>query len=176
MGNLVAEAQLARMKDQGVTISLVNSGGLRASIDAGPVTMGEVLTVLPFQNTLATFEASGEMLKAALENGLSQYEEKAGRFLQVAGMKYSFDPAAPVGERVSDIVVEEGGAFVPLDPAKKYLVVANNYVRQGGDGFEMFVTAEKAYDFGPDLADVVAEYLAANGPYKPQLDGRLTKK
>nr|MCU0855507.1 5'-nucleotidase/apyrase family protein [Paracoccaceae bacterium] len=62
MGNLVADAMLDRVKDQGVTIAIQNGGGLRASIDAGEVTMGEVLTVLPFQNTLATFEATGQQI------------------------------------------------------------------------------------------------------------------
>lgn len=176
MGNLVADAQLARVKDQGVTISLANSGGLRASIDAGEVTMGEVLTVLPFQNTLATFETTGQTLIDALENGVSQYEEKAGRFLQVAGMKYTFDISQPAGSRVSDVLVAEGDQWVPIDPAKTYLVVTNNYVRNGGDGFKMFVDAPKAYDFGPDLADVVAEFLAASGSYAPYTDGRITKK
>ena len=176
MGNLVADASLARVADQGVTIALVNSGGLRASIDAGPVTMGEVLTVLPFQNTLSTFEVSGQTLIDALENGVSQYDEKAGRFLQVAGMKYTFDPTAPVGARISDVQVKAGEAWAPIDPAASYLVVSNNYVRTGGDGFGMFTDAAKAYDFGPDLADVVAEYIAANAPYAPYLDGRITRK
>jgi 5'-nucleotidase len=176
MGNLVADAQLARVKDQGVTISLANSGGIRASIDAGEVTMGEVLTVLPFQNTLSTFEVSGATLVEALENGVSQYEEKAGRFLQVAGMKYAFDIKQPVGSRVSDVMVAAGDGWAPIDPAATYLVVSNNYVRNGGDGFEMFVGAANAYDFGPDLADVVAEYMAANGPYAPYVDGRITVK
>ncbi|MBV6637685.1 MAG: 5'-nucleotidase C-terminal domain-containing protein, partial [Mameliella sp.] len=54
MGNLVADAMLDRVKDQGIDVAIANSGGLRASIDAGEVTMGEVLTVLPFQNTLST--------------------------------------------------------------------------------------------------------------------------
>jgi 5'-nucleotidase len=53
-------------------------------------------------------------------------------------------------------------------------VVSNNYVRGGGDGFAMFVDAANAYDFGPDLADVTAEYLAANAPYQPFTDGRIT--
>lgn len=176
MGTLVAEAMLARVKDQGVTIALTNGGGLRASIDAGPVTMGEVLTVLPFQNTLSTFTVTGAQVQAALENGVSQIEENAGRFAQVAGLKYSFDPAAAVGSRISDVMVQEGGAFVPLDPAKEYLAVSNNYVRGGGDGFKMFVDAKNAYDFGPDLADVTAEYLAANAPYTPFVDGRITRK
>ncbi len=59
--------------------------------------MGEVLTVLPFQNTLSTFEVTGETIVAALENGVSQLEDGAGRFAQVAGLKYTFDPAAPAG-------------------------------------------------------------------------------
>ncbi len=177
MGNLVADAMLDRVKDQGVTIALANSGGLRASVDAGPVTMGEVLTVLPFQNTLSTFEVTGKVLMEALENGTSQYEETAGRFLQVAGMKYSFDVTKPVGSRITGAEVQAAdGSWGPLDPAATYLVVSNNYVRTGGDGFKMFTDAAKAYDFGPDLADVVAEYLAKNGPYKPYTDGRIVKQ
>jgi len=172
MGNLVAEAQLARVADQGVQIALVNGGGLRASVDQGPVTMGEVLTVLPFLNTLSTFEITGEQLQAALENGASQLEEGGGRFLQVAGMTYALDPAAAVGARISDVTV--GG--VPLDMNASYLAVSNNYVRNGGDGFSMFVNAANAYDYGPDLAQVVAEYLAKNQPYAPMTDGRITVK
>ncbi|MGC8203544.1 bifunctional metallophosphatase/5'-nucleotidase [Aliiroseovarius sp. PTFE2010] len=176
MGNLVADAMLDRVKDQGVQIAIANGGGLRASIDAGEVTMGEVLTVLPFQNTLATFQVDGATVKEALENGVSQVEEGAGRFPQVAGIKFTFDPAAPVGDRVSDVMVAEGDSFVPLDPAKTYTLVSNNYVRNGGDGYAMFKDAENVYDFGPDLADVTAEFLAEQGPYKPFTDGRITRK
>ena len=67
-----------------------------------------------------------------------------------------------------------GGAAIDL--AATYGVVSNNYVRNGGDGYKMFVDAANAYDFGPDLADVTAEYLAANAPYKPYTDGRITVK
>lgn len=177
MGNLVAAAQLDRVKDQGITLSLANSGGLRASIDAGPVTMGEVLTVLPFQNTLSTFQTTGATVVAALENGASQMEKQAGRFLQVAGLKYTVTPGAAVGQRISDVLVEEGGQWGPIDPAKTYGVVVNNYVRNGGDGFGMFVSdAVNPYDFGPDLADVVAEYLTKAGAYTPATDGRITVK
>lgn len=176
MGNVIAEAMLDRVKDQGVTIALQNGGGIRASIDTGPVTMGEVLSVLPFQNTLATFQVDGATVVAALENGASQVEDGAGRFLQVAGLKYTFDPAQPAGSRVSDVMVNDGGTWGPIDPAKVYGVVSNNYVRGGGDGFRMFVSAANAYDFGPDLADVTAEYMAKTGPVAPALDGRITRK
>lgn len=175
MGNLVAEAMLDRVKDQGITIAIANGGGLRASIDAGPVTMGEVLTVLPFQNTLSTFQTDGQTVIDALENGASQIEEQAGRFAQVAGLKYTIDLSKPAGSRVSDVQVLVGGdAWAPIDPAATYGLVTNNYVRTGGDGYEMFIDAENAYDFGPDLADVTAEYLAAHQPYEPFVDGRIT--
>lgn len=176
MGTLIADAMLARVADQGVTIAIQNGGGVRASIDAGPVTMGEVLTVLPFQNTLSTFEVTGAVVLAALENGVSEVAEGAGRFPQVAGLKFTFDAAAPVGARVSEVMVAEGGSFVAIDPAKTYRLVSNNFVRNGGDGYRMFRDAANAYDFGPDLADVVAEYLAANGPYTAYSDGRITAK
>lgn len=176
MGNLVADAMLARVKDQGVQIALANGGGLRASLDAGEVTMGEVYTVLPFQNTLATFEITGATLKDALENAVLQYDDetKDGRFAQVAGLKYTITGSEEFGNRISDIMVDMGDGFTPIDPAKIYGVVSNNYVRGGGDGYKMFRDAMNAYDFGPDLADVVSEYLAAAGDYKPYLDGRIT--
>ncbi|SCM72188.1 putative 5`-nucleotidase protein [uncultured Pleomorphomonas sp.] len=175
MGNLVADATLERVAGQGITISITNGGGLRASIDAGDVSMGEVLTVLPFQNTLATFQITGDGIKEALENGVSQVDEGAGRFPQVSGLKYTFDRSKPVGSRITGVEVKEGDGFVPLDPAKTYGVVTNNYVRAGGDGFKTFADkAVNAYDYGPNLEDVVAEYLTTHNPYTPYTDGRIT--
>ena len=172
MGNLVADAMLARVADQGIQVAIANSGGIRASIDAGEVTMGEVYTVLPFQNTLSTFEVTGGVLLEALENGVSQIEEVKGRFPQVAGMTFSVDPSAEVGSRISDVMI--GGAAINL--AASYGVVSNNYVRGGGDGYKMFRDAAKAYDFGPDLADVLVEYMAANADYMAYTDGRISMK
>ncbi len=169
MGNLVADAMLDRVKAQGIEVAIANGGGLRSSIDAGEVTMGEVLTVLPFQNTLSTFQVRGSVLKDALENGVSQIEEGAGRFPQVAGITFTVDPRAEAGARVSEVMV--GGEA--LDPDATYGVVSNNYVRNGGDGYKMFMDAENAYDYGPDLADVTAEFLAKSGAYKPSTDGRI---
>lgn len=172
MGNLVADAMLDRVADQGIQIAFANSGGIRASIDGGEVTMGEVMTVLPFQNTLSTFSATGQTIIDALENGVSQVEEVAGRFPQVAGMSFTWDSSAEPGSRIVSVMV--GGA--PIDPAATYGVVTNNYVRNGGDGYKMFTTATDAYDFGPDLADVMAEYMAANSPAAPMVEGRITKQ
>jgi 5'-nucleotidase len=173
MGNLVADAMLDRVKDLGVQIAIQNGGGLRASIDAGEITMGEVLAVLPFQNTLATFTTTGADMIAALENGVSEIEEGAGRFPQVSGLTYAFDISAAPGARVSDVMV--GG--VPIDPAATYGVVTNNFMRKGGDGYAMFATATDAYDFGPGLEQVLADFIAAKGgSYTPYTDGRIVAK
>ncbi len=169
MGNLIADAMLDRVRDQGIEIAIQNGGGIRASIDAGDVTMGEVLTVLPFQNTLSTFFVSGAVILEALENGVSQMEKGGGRFPQVAGMSFSVRPSGAVGERIADVKV----SGVALDPAKTYGVVSNNFVRNGGDGYAMFKGAQNAYDFGPDLADVTAAFLETRSPYQPYTDGRI---
>jgi len=176
MGNLVADAMLDRVKGQGIQIAIQNGGGMRASIDAGEITMGEVLTVLPFQNTVATFQLSGADIKASLEAGLSEIEEVKGRFPQVAGLRYSFDKSvAPNGGRLKSVEVNENGNWVALEDAKLYGVVTNNFLRGGGDGYDLFETkAQNAYDFGPSLELVVADYLSANRPYTPRIEGRIT--
>jgi 5'-nucleotidase len=174
MGNLVADAMLDRVRDQGIDVAIQNGGGLRASIDAGDVTMGEVLTVLPFQNTLATFQLSGQGIIDALENGVSQVEDGAGRFPQVAGMRYVWDPEAEPGNRIVSVEIETADGFQPIDPEATYGVVSNNYMRGGGDGYAVFTTAENAYDFGPGLEQVVADYIAEAGGYTPYTDGRIS--
>lgn len=178
MGNLVAEALLDRVKTQGIDISIYNGGGLRASIDAGEITMGEVLSVLPFQNVVSTFELSGADVVKALEAGVSQIEEAKGRFPQVAGMRYTIDLSVePNAGRVSDVEVLNGDTFVPIDPTATYGVVSNDFLRSGGDGYSIFENnAENAYDFGPSVENVVADYLSAQSPYQPALDGRITVK
>ncbi|PLP57029.1 multifunctional 2',3'-cyclic-nucleotide 2'-phosphodiesterase/5'-nucleotidase/3'-nucleotidase [Mesorhizobium loti] len=176
MGNLVSDAVLDRVKGQGVEIVFTNGGGLRASIDQGKVSMGEVLTVLPFQNTVATFRIPGKTVVGALEHGVSAVEEGKGQFPQVAGLKYAFDKSAPAnGGRIKSVEVMEGGQWKPIDPAKEYIVATNNYVRQGGDGYKLFIDGKDAYDYGPSLEQVVAEYIGAHSPYTPKLEGRITE-
>jgi 5'-nucleotidase / UDP-sugar diphosphatase len=177
MGNLVSDAILDRVKGQGVEIVVQNGGGLRASIDQGVITMGDVLTVLPFQNTLATFQLSGKDIVASLEAGVSEIEEGKGKFPQVAGLKYTFDMSvAPNAGRIKSVEVMDGDAWKPIDPDKVYTVATNNFVRQGGDGYKLFAAnAQNAYDYGPGLEQVVADYLTAHRPYTPKLDGRITE-
>ena len=144
---------LDRVKDQGVSIAIQNGGGLRASIDAGEVTMGEVLTVLPFQNTLSTFEASGADVIAALESGVSQVEDGKGRFPQVAGLKFVFDiSVAPNEGRISDVEVMEGSSWSAIDPAKTYIVAGWASVNEGTEG--------------PQIWDVVESHIKKQGTVK----------
>ncbi|WP_338720555.1 5'-nucleotidase C-terminal domain-containing protein [Devosia sp. XK-2] len=175
MGNLVAEAMLDRVADQGVKIAIQNGGGLRASIDAGDITMGEVVTVLPFSNTLATVDISGADVIEALENGVSDVENGAGRFPQVAGLKYTADLTKPAGERISDVMVGSGDSWEPIDEDATFTIVTNNYMRGGGDGYGTFAEGDNAYDFGPPLEQVLADYIAKQGgEYTPFTDGRIT--
>ena len=177
MGDLVADAMLDRVKGQGVTIALQNGGGLRASIESGEVSKGDVLAVLPFQNTLSTFNITGAGIVAALENGVSQVEEGGGRFPQVAGLKVTWDASvAPNAGRIKEVLVSEGGAWVPIDPAKIYSVATNNFMRAGGDGYSALRDqGTEAYDYGPNLEDVLGDYLADHPDYVPGTDGRITR-
>ena len=176
MGDVVTDAMLARVQGQGVTIALTNGGGLRASIKAGTVTMGDVIAVMPFQNTLSTFNIKGADLVAALENGVSQVEEGAGRFPQVAGLRLTWDGTVAPGQgRVRSVEVRDGDAWVPLEPEKVYAVASNNFLRAGGDGYVALKdAATSAYDYGPGLEDVLADFLAANPDHVPET-GRITR-
>lgn len=175
MGSLVADAMLDRVAGQGATIALQNGGGLRASIGGGTVTMGDVLAVLPFQNTLSTFNISGAGIVSALENGVSQVEEGAGRFPQVAGLRFTWDPEGEPMDRIRSVEVSDGDGWAPIDPEHVYTVATNNFMRNGGDGYTVLRDeASNAYDYGPGLEEVLADYLVANPDFTPGTDGRIS--
>lgn len=183
MGNLVADAMLDRSRNQGIDIAIINGGALRASINQGEISMGDVITVLPFQNTLSTFQLKGSDIIASLENGVSQTASGSGHFPQVAGLKFSHDPSQPAGKRISNIMVQNNSTtadakahWSPLLKDKTYGVAATNYLRSGGDGYSHIASnAAQAYDFGPGLEEVVADYLEHHNPYQPYLDGRISQ-
>ena len=163
------------MKPREADIVITNGGGLRASIDQGPIAMSEVLAVLPFQDLLSRFELTGADVVATLESGVSQVEEGAGRFPQVAGLRYRYTLSRQPNEgRVSDVEVMQNREWVPINLEARYRIVSNDFLHSGADGYGVFVKkAMNAYDFGPNLAKVVAEYLANHSPYTPSLDGRI---
>ena len=181
MGALITDAMVWASQNDGVQVAIENGGGIRSSIAAGEVTMGQVIEVLPFGNTLATLGLTGEDLLAALENGVSRAEnpdnEGTGRFPQVSGLRFSWDGTQPVGERIVSAEVENAdGSFSPIDPAAIYKVATNDFNRRGGDEYTVF--AEKAidpYDFGTPLDQVVASYITAFTPINVQLEGRITR-
>jgi len=175
LGNLVAEAMLARAP--GAEIAITNGGGLRAGLPGGQVTYGDVLTTLPFGNTVATMGLRGADVLAALENGLSQGADTAGRFPQVAGIRFVWDPAAPPGSRVRAAEVAQGSAFAALDPGRVYRVATNDFMRRGGDGYAMFRDrALDPYDGGVLVEEALAEVIAEGRGAAMTLDGRITAR
>ena len=182
LGNMIADAIL---DETGVDIAIQNGGGIRADIAAGQVTLGDVLTVLPFGNLISTFELSGADVLAALENGVSRVEVDdsgdpvvdgaAGRFPQVAGMRYVFDATQEAGSRIVSAEVMVDGEYSAIDPDAVYRVATNDYMRSGGDGYSILETnAMNPYDQGSPLDQVVADYIAANSPLSVELPGRVT--
>ena len=178
MGNLVADAMLDRVKGQGVTIALQNGGGLRASIGAGEVSMGDVLAVLPFQNTLSTFNITGAGIVAALENGVSQVEEGGGRFPQVAGLRFSWDPKVPPNEGRIKHGRGAGGRGLGADRPGQGLHRRHQQLHaQRRRRLRRCCATQgtNAYDFGPGLEEVLASYLAEHPDYPVAPQGRITR-
>ncbi|OMF32231.1 hypothetical protein BK133_14500 [Paenibacillus sp. FSL H8-0548] len=148
LGNLIADGMLYAAKAAGTNavIALQNGGGIRDSINAGPITQGEVLTVLPFNNDLVTITLTGQEIKDAMENGVSTITTtKDGRFPHIAGMRFDYDSTKPVNERIIRIQVKSGSSYVPLDMNKTYEVATNAFTAKGGD---FYASLEKAYNEG----------------------------
>lgn len=176
LGNMIADSTLAKTKATGAQIAIVNGGGIRTSIQAGEVTLGEVLEVHPFGNTLVVMTVTGAQVKEALENGVSQVETVAGRFPQVGGMRYSWDPAQAPGSRVTGVQVSDGqGGYAALDPNASYRLVVNNFIATGGDGYAVLNSGTDVLNTGFLDSDVLAEYIAANSPVNAQVEGRIVQ-
>ena len=175
LGNLICDAVLWRTEALGTRVVIQNGGGIRASVPVGEGTMGQVLEVLPYGNESTVLELTGAHVVAALENGVSQVEEGAGRFPQVAGLRFRFSPDAPSGERIESVEVRTGGSseFLPIDPNATYTLATNEYLADGGDGYEAFGTATARYDTGLLLSDALAEYFRAAATVAPAIDGRI---
>lgn len=183
LGNLIADAV---REETGAQIAYMNGGGIRSDIDAGEITMGEILTVQPFNNVTSTFGLMGSDVLAMLENAVSRIQLNdagqvqrggaSGRFLQISGARFSIDPTQEVGSRIVSVeVLNDAGEYEALDPGAVYSVAGNNFVRTGGDGFS--VLAENAidpYDAGRVDFNVTLDYVVANSPVSPVTEGRIT--
>ncbi|MFW6273759.1 MAG: bifunctional metallophosphatase/5'-nucleotidase [Halanaerobium sp.] len=166
LGNLITDAMKWKLD---ADAAITNGGGIRDSIDSGEITQGEIITVLPFGNTAMAIELSGADLKAALEHGVSQYPAEEGLFPQVSGIEFTFDGDAEKGNRVQEVWV--GGEA--LNENEKYVVVTNDFMKAGGDGYSMFTDAPIVSEAG-GLEEVVIEYIDEFGPVAPEVEGRIT--
>jgi 5'-nucleotidase len=172
-GNLITDAMLFHQRYRGAGIALYYAGAINASIDQGDVTFEEVRDVLRYGYAISRFQASGAQVIEALEHSVAAYPEPSREFLQVSGIRFGFDPKAPVGQRVRNVSVSEDGHFVPLLPEKVYMVITSTTMREGRLGYDMFAEAAYAYDHSLFIWDLVALYLAENSPYAPSEDGRI---
>ncbi|MFD2868361.1 bifunctional metallophosphatase/5'-nucleotidase [Kurthia populi] len=147
LGDYITDGMLAKAKtlNNKVVLALQNGGGIRSSINAGPITVGEVIAVLPFGNTLATVDISGADLRAALEHGVKDSPKESGGFLHIAGGKYTFDSSKPAGSRIVSFQIKQGDDYVDVKDDQTYTIATNAFTAKGGDGFATF---EKAYADG----------------------------
>lgn len=165
LGNFLAD----RMRNTlGTDIALINAGQIRRSLEPGPVTLGDVLSVLPFDSALVTLHVTGAMLREILEHSVSQWPNHSGRFFQISGLQVRYQGKAPVGSRVSSIMV--GG--VPLDISKTYTVATDAFVADGGDGYDMLTHVTHRTDHQIPLRDLLLNALA-EGPLYAEADHRM---
>ncbi|MGD6942491.1 5'-nucleotidase C-terminal domain-containing protein [Cytobacillus gottheilii] len=180
LGNLITDGMLKKAQsiNPNTVIALTNGGGIRASIDQGDITLGEILTVMPFGNALGIMQLTGEEIVEALEHSVSQAPEQNGGFLQVSGLKFSYDSSKPAGDRVVSVEVKgTDGNFAELAADQTYAVATNTFTAKGGDGYDVFA---KAYADGrvsePGFVDfqVFTDYLTGFETIEPVTEGRIT--
>ena len=152
LGDLCADAYRAMGNTD---IAFVNGGGIRANIEEGDITYGQIIKVHPFGNALCTVEASGQEILDALELSVASMPGESGGFLHVSGLKFTVDlnvestvvkdemkmfVEVAGDRRVKDVeVLQEDGTYAPLDPNKTYTLACHNYLlKDMGDGYTMF--------------------------------------
>lgn len=152
LGNIITDGMLTKAKEvaktynKNIVMAFVNGGGIRAAINAGQVTLGEVRTVLPFGNTLVLMDVTGAELKEAFEVSVGQIPKENRGFLHIAGGYVKFDASKPAGQRIVSIAYKnEQGEFVELISDEIYTVATISFIARGREGFTMF---EAAYNEG----------------------------
>lgn len=182
LGNLVTDAMLYKAKEKfpDVQIAFQNSGGIRAPIAAGPITLGQIYQVLPFGNNPVVLTLSGSELKEIMEHALRSAPGESGGFLQISGMKVIFDSEREPSNRVVKMYVVENDDLTEIDMNTVYSVTTNAYTASGGDGFK---TLENAYndgrviDFGENDWEQFKNHLedlqGRDGEINPVIEGRI---
>ena len=171
LGNLIADAQRWGL---GTEMAFMNPGGIRADLDAGPVTWGELYAIQPFNNPMVKLELTGEQIRRLL-NQQWQSESDGSirtRFLQISGLSYTWDDRRPVGDKVVEVRDEAGR---PLDPDRRYTVAVNGFLAEGGDNFTVFTEGTNR-EAGPIDLDVLVAYLEQlDGPVTAAVEGRIQR-
>jgi 2',3'-cyclic-nucleotide 2'-phosphodiesterase (5'-nucleotidase family) len=169
LGNLIADSLQART---GADFAIMNGGGIRESISAGDVTLGDVMTVLPFINLVESIEATGQDILDAFENSVAGFENgsnSAGQFLHVSSeVEVVYDVSQPVGSRVESIHIN--GELI--DPEATYTVGMNDFMAAGGDGFTSFEGNEVVLSTGELMSELLADWIEVGNPI-PEVEGRI---
>ncbi|NMO57015.1 bifunctional metallophosphatase/5'-nucleotidase [Actinoplanes sp. TBRC 11911] len=180
LGDVIADAQLARTTGDGAQLALMNPGGIRADFDAessaggeatGQVTYGEAFTVQPFNNLVVTQTLTGAQLKSVLEQQFAGFQgQPSTKILQVsAGLTYTWSASAPLGSKITNLALN-GTA---IDPAVSYRVTTNDFLANGGDGFSV-LTSGTARTTAPGFdIDALVAYLGAGAPVAPGPANRI---
>ena len=191
MGIYIADLLRAKYKTD---FALTNGGGIRDTFPAktytpvdtklvrtgtGPldVTLGDALTVYPFGNQVATTVVTGENLWKALENGVGGNYPGDGRFPQISGFKFTFDPTKAIGSRIVSVTKNDGTAIAKDQTV--YTLTTLDFIIYGGDGYLNVFSPAKAKVMGA-LLDVFVDALKADlaagkVTQLPALDGRVKK-
>ncbi|MBP6002386.1 MAG: bifunctional metallophosphatase/5'-nucleotidase [Pyrinomonadaceae bacterium] len=167
MGNMVADAMLNASPDS--RLAITNSGGLRQDIDAGPVTVGELISAFPFPNTIVQLEMKGSDLRTIFEHGAGL----TNGILQVSkGVEIVYDEAKPVGSRITSCKIKGE----PLADDKTYKLVTSNFLADGGDGFLTFKKTLSYKNTGVEILQSMIRYLKQFPTYEPKIEGRVKRK
>lgn len=165
LANLITDAMRAKT---GAAIAMTNGGGIRDSVDAGVITLEDVLDIHPFENIVVTLELTGREIIDALEHGVSRHPDHWGGFMQVSGIEYTFAPDQEPGERIVEVLF----AGVPIDEDLTYIVATNDFLAAGGDEYDM-LDKEPLQEFDT-LDNVILDHLLDHSPVSPEVTGRIT--
>jgi 5'-nucleotidase / UDP-sugar diphosphatase len=166
MGNMVADAMLNAAPD--FDFAVTNSGGLRQDIDAGTVTVGELVSAFPFPNTIVKLEIKGNDMRNIFEHGAGL----TNGILQVSrGVEMVYDESKPIGSRIVKCSIKG----VPLDDSKTYKVLTSNFLADGGDGFLVFKKTLLYKNSGIEMLQVMTKYLKQFQTFSPKIEGRVRK-
>ena len=168
VGNLITDSYRNFYK---ADVALMNGGGIRANADKGAFTLKQALAIIPFSNPIGLYECSGKTIIEALEYGVSKVEKKAGCFLQVSGISYTYNPAEKAGNRIKSVLIDGN----PIVMDKKYSVAMPIFIFKGGDGFTMFKKSKELVpeDSARKDIEIFSDYCNNKRVITTKTEGRI---